>query len=114
MTDLTERVAKAADWFDDPTNPHWAGHYWHELSDGTPVATVDRAGLTGDGLVVLLLELLENDMQISKETAFPFDRVSKVGELFFVRDTISTAVCAHADTLEEAVMLAYLQMEGEK
>ena len=106
MTDLIARVAEKAGW----TYARMDGEgyaFRPGLAGAAPSDMADSGRLTGDGLVLLLLELIANGKSI---LPVPDGQIIIAQHLGKYSGQGSVA----ADTLEEAVILAYLQMKGEK
>ena len=98
MAELIEKVARLAGWeYYEPTD---------DWFDGSTVCAAGGGGayLTGDGLRILLDELLRAGFAIVG-TYEVHQMVPFGGEV--------EAIETRGDTLEEAVMLAYVAMKGE-
>lgn len=94
MSDLIERVAAKAGW--KKGNPPYQ---WWYLETASRHQLADENGLTEAGLVFLLRELLDAGWTVEK------DDPRRSARYFFFRHEGESA---SGDTLEEAVMLAYL------
>lgn len=98
MAELIEKVARLAGWeYYEPTD---------DWFDGSTVCAAGGGGayLTGDGLRTLLDELLRSGFAIIG--TYEVHQVSPFG------DEVEP-IEARADTLEQAVMLAYCAHKGE-
>ena len=106
MTDLIARVAEKAGW----TYARMDGEgyaFRPGLAGAAPSDMADSGRLTGDGLVLLLRELLEAGGEVWKNEYGYWYMVMINGEHKMPNYA--------ADTLEEAVMQAYLQaFEGKR
>ena len=96
---LIERVAKAAGWEFRP-----CCEYWIANGDETFCVAELEYGLSSDGLLVLLEELLKAGWAAMRHD----------GKVLIWKALGPIGDCVTADTLSEAVMLAYLSHKGEQ
>lgn len=100
MTDLIARVAEKAGW----TYARMDGEgyaFRPGLAGAAPSDMADSGRLTGDGLVLLLKELIAGGWAITGGPGY-----------FYMWNGFGPN--SESDTLEIAVCMAYLQMKGEK
>jgi len=109
---LVEKVARLAKWqYYEPT-----GDWFIDESAGTPAANKEDGAVYPDGIVFLLDELLRAEFVVAYQNSVFSDKEETRPSYTITLTRNRTGsyrqlLCYAGDTLEEAVMLAYVAMK---